>query len=82
MHCYYSQRDGKPLVEFSWNGHDDGRPKNGRGYAVLESDGTLRGRLFLHQGDDSGFVAERSSVRLSGVPVSASPRSRPTRRRG
>ncbi|CAN5514623.1 hypothetical protein BH11MYX1_BH11MYX1_46060 [soil metagenome] len=81
LHCYYSQRDSKPLVEFSWNGEDDGRPKNGRGYATIESDGRLHGRLFLHQGDDSGFVAERSLVRLSGVPVSPSPRSRTSRRR-
>jgi hypothetical protein len=82
LHCYHGQRDGKPLVDFSWNGDDDGRPKNGRGYAMLESDGKLHGRLYIHQGDDSGFVAERSAVRLSGVPASTSPRSRRSRRPG
>jgi hypothetical protein len=36
---------------------------NGRGWAVLEKDGTLRGHLFFHDGDDSGFLAERQAPR-------------------
>ena len=31
----------------------------GRGWAVLEEDRSLRGRIFFHLGDDSGFTAGR-----------------------
>ena len=62
LHCYYGQRDGKPLVEFTWEGEDDGDARCGRGWATIDTDGVLRGRFFIHQGDDSGFVAERTKA--------------------
>ena len=34
---------------------------SGRGWAVLGTAGRLVGHLFIHKGDDSGFVAERDS---------------------
>jgi hypothetical protein len=46
-------------VEFSWVGDDDGSETNGRGWAEIGRDGTLRGRIYFHQGDDSAFVAKR-----------------------
>lgn len=54
-------RDGKPAVEFSWEGGDaaDGTPLTGRGWAVLGGD-QLTGMFFIHLGDDSHFVAKRS----------------------
>lgn len=55
-------RDGRPGVEFSWQGDDDGDPASGRGWAVLESDGSLRGRIYVHLGDDSGFHAMRAEI--------------------
>lgn len=55
-------RDEHPGVEFSWQGDDDGDPAGGRGWAVLESDGSLRGRIYLHLGDDSGFRAVRDET--------------------
>ncbi len=55
--CHFSERDGLPLVEFSWQGHDDGEETSGRGWGVIESDGKLRGRIFFHHGDDSAFTA-------------------------
>ncbi len=58
MDCRYGTRDGKPGVEFSWEGIDEGNQCSGRGWAVLEAD-RLDGRLFFHDGDDSGFTAER-----------------------
>ncbi len=54
--CRYSARE--PLVEFSWQGHDDGDDACGRGWAIVETDGKLRGRIFIHRGDDSGFIAK------------------------
>ncbi|MFQ5923677.1 MAG: hypothetical protein ACE5M4_12620 [Anaerolineales bacterium] len=53
-----SERDSKPYVEFSWSGFDDNDQSSGRGWARLEG-ARLLGRFFIHQGDDSGFVAER-----------------------
>jgi hypothetical protein len=57
-----SRRDGKPGIEFSWEGGDgaDGTPMSGRGWAILEAD-ELRGMFFIHQGDDSEFVARRNT---------------------
>jgi hypothetical protein len=59
MDCREAARDGRPGVEFSWEGNDECDPASGRGWAVLEEDGSLRGRVFFHLGDDSGFTAVR-----------------------
>ena len=58
MDCRFGQRDGKPLVEFSWNGQDENDPACGRGWAIVDGE-ALVGRIFLHQGDDSSFRAVR-----------------------
>ena len=54
-------RDGQPAVEFSWAGGDgaDGTPLTGRGWAILRGD-ELDGMIFIHQGDESEFEAERA----------------------
>ena len=57
--CRHSSREGRPYVEFSWEGSDEYDPVHGRGWAKLEEDGTLSGRIFFHQGDDSLFAAKR-----------------------
>lgn len=49
--------DGRPAVEFTWEGTDEGDLVSGRGWAVRGPDGGLRGRLYFHLGDDSGFRA-------------------------
>ena len=51
-----SQRDGDWLVEFSWSGFDEGDEVSGRGSARIQG-GLLKGKLFIHQGDSSTFVA-------------------------
>jgi hypothetical protein len=53
------ERDGQPAIEFSFDGSDEGDRISGRGWAVLESD-ALHGRVFIHQGDESSFVARRA----------------------
>ena len=55
-------RDGAPIVEFSWEGDDDGQPTSGRGWARPDGNG-LVGRLFIHQGDEAAFVAQRFPAR-------------------
>ena len=58
--CRTASRDGKPSVEFSWEGGDgaDGTPLTGRGWAVLEAD-ELSGMICIHLGDESEFKATR-----------------------
>jgi hypothetical protein len=36
---------------------------SGRGWVTLESDNLLKGMLFFHGGDESGFVAKRRKAR-------------------
>jgi hypothetical protein len=61
LDCRYGERDGRPAVEFSWQGTDEGDERCGRGWAVLVSESELRGWLFFHCGDDSEFNARRST---------------------
>ena len=55
-------RDGRPGAEVTWDGFDD--DASGRGWAVLEEDGSVRGHIYLHLGDDSGFKAVRAGDEL------------------
>jgi hypothetical protein len=59
LDCRDADRDGQPGVEFSWQGSDEGDDASGRGWAALNPDGTLEGRIYFHLGDESGFRAER-----------------------
>ena len=49
---------GSPFVEFSWEYESDTDLTCGRGCASLDDEG-LRGRLYIHNGDDSSFVAAK-----------------------
>ena len=51
---------GTERLEFSWEGEDEMDPVSGRGWAIIE-DGRLQGRLYFHEGDESGFVEEKES---------------------
>src|SRR5438270_250162 len=55
----YGSRDGSACAEFSWEGSDDNTHASGRGWAALGTASRLVGHIFIHKGDDSGFVAER-----------------------
>jgi hypothetical protein len=57
LDCRSSERDGRPLVEFSWEGQDEGDQVSGRGWTMRAENGGLTGHLFFHLGDDSGFRA-------------------------
>jgi hypothetical protein len=56
------ERDGKPAVEFSWDGNDEMDPAQGRGRLVLEGD-ELKGMFYIHLGDESGIVLKREQER-------------------
>jgi hypothetical protein len=52
-------REGKPNVEFSWEGQDEMDPAQGRGWAVLDGE-EIDGMILLHRGDESRFKARRA----------------------
>ena len=54
-----SDRMDRPTIDFSWEGWDEDTQVFGRGWGVLDEDGRLRLRLYIHNGDESGLVAER-----------------------
>ena len=64
--------DEQPGADFTWEGFDEGDPVNGRGWTVVEEDGSLRGRIYFHLGDDSGFRAERMEASRSRVRTDGS----------
>ena len=72
MDCRETTRDGRPCVEFTWEGSDEGDQVTGRGWATLDNDGALDGRIFFHLGDNSGFHAIREPE-----PTSTRSRRRP-----
>jgi len=55
----YGSRDRSACAEFSWEAFDDGSPASGRGWVAIGTAGRLVGHIFVHKGDDSGFVAVR-----------------------
>jgi hypothetical protein len=57
LDCRSVERDGRPSIEFSWEGDDDGDQVSGRGWATLTEEGEVTGHLFIHLGDDSDFRA-------------------------
>jgi len=71
-------RSGVPVVEFSWSGFDEMDPTSGRAWASVEGD-SMRGKLFIHQGDESSFIAkrERRDHEMAGSNKALQPTSRP-----
>jgi hypothetical protein len=61
------ERDGKPAVEFSWDGNDEMDPAQGRGWLVLEGD-ELKGMFYIHFGDESGIVLKREPEKKPKMP--------------
>jgi hypothetical protein len=53
----YGARDGSACAEFSWEGLNDDDPACGRGWVAMGT-GRLVGHIFIHNSDDSGFIAE------------------------
>jgi hypothetical protein len=58
---YQINQDNK--ITFSFQGDDEGQTISGRGWAKIKNGG-LQGRLFIHNGDESYFTAQRVESRL------------------
>lgn len=61
------ERDGKPALEFSWEGHDEMDPAQGRGWLLREGE-ELKGMFFIHLGDESGVVLTREPQKKQPAP--------------
>jgi len=61
MDCRSTTRDGRPAVEWTWDGNDEMDRAQGRGWAVVNDD-QLHGAIFFHDGDDSEFVATKADL--------------------
>lgn len=75
------QRDEAPVLEFSWAGFDERDATSGRGWARIEGD-TMRGKLYIHRGDESTFVARREDGAPDAPTASTPPSSRGSRAPG
>jgi hypothetical protein len=58
-YCIEPYHDTERL-EFAWDGEDEMDPVSGRGWAIIK-DGQLQGRIYFHEGDDSGFTAQKEA---------------------
>src|SRR5262245_52970342 len=45
MDCRHGRRNGRPSVDFTWDGNDEGDPASGRGSVLLRQDGSLTGHI-------------------------------------
>jgi len=60
LDCEPTEREGKPALEFSWEGSDDGDDRCGRGWLRLgDGSDVIVGQFFFHRGDRSRFMAQR-----------------------
>ena len=50
--------------EFTWEGQDENDPALGSGWLKLSGDDKVKGRIKLHLGDSSGFLAVRTEGSL------------------
>lgn len=71
LDCRYE----KGRVDFSLFGTDELDPIAGRGWATIDEAGNMEGMLYLHDGDETEFTAEKAEA-------PAEPERQPTRRRG
>ena len=45
-------------LDFSFEGEDEGDPVCGRGWAQVDGE-NMKGRIYFHYGDESGFIATK-----------------------
>jgi hypothetical protein len=60
--CLREPRQGEPGVAFTFDGNDKMRPIQSRNWSAVQTDGTLKGPRYFHQGDYSAFWAKRQSL--------------------
>jgi hypothetical protein len=64
MHCllaYVNVRPTKDGASFTWQGAWEYDPMSGTGSVKLGKDGKLHGKIRIQDGDDSTFIAEKTT---------------------
>lgn len=83
MHCllaYVNVRPTKTGASFTWKGAWEYDQVSGTGSVRLGKDGKLHGQIKIKNGDDSTFLAERSSAPADPIPAPPSYRDKWKRR--
>jgi hypothetical protein len=62
MDCRPLHAAGGTGVEFTWEGSDECDHACGRGIVSPQADGSLRGHIYFHRGEDSAFRADRETA--------------------
>ena len=57
LDCRHTEPGHRPALEFTWEGNDEDDHASGRGWIQLDRDDSLRGHIFIHGADNSGFRA-------------------------
>jgi hypothetical protein len=60
MDCVLEEHGGEEILGFSWEGNDECDPACGRGWVRVKGE-VMKGHLFFHRGDNSGFVAKKGN---------------------
>ncbi len=83
MHCllaYVNVRPTKAGASFTWEGAWEFEQMSGTGSVRLGKDGKLHGRIKIKNGDESTFLAARSSAPAEPIPAPPSYRDKWRRR--
>ena len=76
MDCREAEIDDRPGLEFSWDGNDECDPASGRGWAALQSDGSVAGHIYFLWAT-SGFSGQARVIGgVSRPPANGGTRSR------
>lgn len=51
----------KASIHFTWEGNDEMDEASGDGYAELHDDGSLKGEISFHHGDESSLIATKGT---------------------
>lgn len=54
------EEGARTKFEFTWDGNDECDAAQGSGWAVLKDANTMKGRIKIHLGDSSSFLAKRT----------------------
>ncbi len=57
----FSGGGGHDVVRFDWDGNNEMDEAQGAGWAELQPDGSLKGQICFHGGDEADFIAHRET---------------------
>ncbi|MEI9904848.1 MAG: hypothetical protein WDN06_21350 [Asticcacaulis sp.] len=60
-HIWATSSTEAASIDFSWDGSDEMDEVNGNGSAELQPDGSLKGEICYHNGDEYSFIARRAT---------------------